>query len=63
MRRSGSTRKPLLVLASGLALLTKSGVDIPAVVIVGAPLAAGIVAFLVLRARPMSQPLVARTET
>jgi uncharacterized membrane protein YfcA len=52
----------VVLLASGLALLTKAGVDIPAAVIVAGPLAAGLVAFLVLRARPLPQPLVARTE-
>jgi uncharacterized protein len=53
----------VVLLASGLALLTKAGVDIPAAVIIAAPLAAGVVAFLVLRARPLPPPLVARTET
>ena len=52
----------VVLLASGLALLTKAGVDIPAAVIIAAPLAAGTVAFFVLRARPLPQPLVARTE-
>jgi uncharacterized membrane protein YfcA len=51
----------VVLLASGLALLTKAGVDVPAAVIIGAPLALGVLAFLVLRAR-IPQPLVARTE-
>jgi hypothetical protein len=53
----------VVLLASGLALLTKAGVDIPAAVIVAVPLAAGLVAFLVLRSRtPLAKPLVPRAE-
>ena len=52
----------VVLLASGLALLTKAGADIPAAVIIAGPLAAGLVAFLVLRSRPLPKPLVARTE-
>jgi uncharacterized membrane protein YfcA len=51
----------VVLLSSGLALLTKAGVDVPAAVIVGAPLALGVFAFFVLRAR-IPQPLLARTE-
>ena len=51
----------VVLLSSGLALLSKAGVDVPAAVIVGAPLALGVLAFLVLRAR-IPQPLVARTD-
>jgi uncharacterized protein len=43
----------VVLLGSGLALLTKAGVDVPAFVIVGAPLAAGALAWRVLRARPL----------
>ena len=46
----------------GLALLTKSGVDIPAAVIVGAPLVLGAIAFLVLRNSSPKSPLIARTD-
>jgi uncharacterized membrane protein YfcA len=51
----------VVLLSSGLALLTKAGVDVPAAVIIGAPLALGAVAFFVLRAR-IPQPMLARTE-
>jgi uncharacterized membrane protein YfcA len=51
----------VVLLSSGLALLTKAGVDVPAAVIVGAPLALGAVAFVVLRAR-IPQPALLRTE-
>jgi len=51
----------VVLLSSGLALLTKAGVDVPAAVIIGAPLALGAVAFLVLRAR-LPQPTLLRTE-
>jgi uncharacterized membrane protein YfcA len=52
----------IVLLASGLALLTKAGVDIPAAVIVAVPLAVGVGAFFILRARPLAKPLVPRTE-
>jgi uncharacterized membrane protein YfcA len=52
----------VVLLASGLALLTKAGVDIPAAVIIAVPVAAGAGAFLVLRARPLAAPLVPRAE-
>jgi uncharacterized protein len=54
----------VVLLASGLALLTKAGVDIPAAVIVAVPVVAGIAAFLVLRQRPplAAKPLVPRAE-
>jgi len=54
----------VVLLSSGLALLTKAGADIPAAVIIGAPVALGAVAYLVLRARPPlpQPPLVARTD-
>jgi uncharacterized membrane protein YfcA len=52
----------IVLLASGLALLTKAGVDIPAAVIVAVPLAVGAAAFFILRARPLPKPLVPRTE-
>jgi uncharacterized protein len=50
--------------ASGMALLTKAGVDIPAAVIVAVPLVVGAGAFLVLRQRPplAAKPLVPRAE-
>jgi uncharacterized protein len=51
----------VVLLSSGLALLSKAGVDVPAAVIIGAPLALGALAFFVLRAR-IPQPLLARTE-
>ncbi len=50
----------VVLLSAGLALLTKAGVDIPAAVIVAAPLALGVLAFFVLRA-PRT-PLIARTD-
>ena len=53
----------VVLLASGLALLTKAGVDIPAAVIIAVPVVAGAAAFLVLRARPpLAKPLVPRAE-
>jgi uncharacterized membrane protein YfcA len=52
----------IVLLASGLALLTKAGVDIPAAVIVAVPVAVGVGAFLILRARPLAKPLVPRAE-
>ena len=54
----------VVLLASGLGLLTKAGVDIPAVVIVAVPLVVGAGAFLVLRQRPplAAKPLVPRAE-
>jgi uncharacterized membrane protein YfcA len=52
----------VVLLASGMALLTKAGVDIPAAVIVAVPLAVGVGAFFILRARPLAKPLVPRTE-
>jgi uncharacterized membrane protein YfcA len=53
----------VIMLASGLALLTKAGVDIPAAVIVAVPLLVGAGAFLVLRSRPpLAKALVPRAE-
>jgi uncharacterized protein len=52
----------IVLLASGLALLTKAGVNIPAAVIVAVPVAVGVGAFLILRARPLPNPLVPRAE-
>ncbi len=54
----------VVLLASGMALLTKAGVDIPAAVIVAVPLVVGAGAFLVLRQRPplAAKPLVPRAE-
>jgi uncharacterized protein len=52
----------VVLLASGMALLTKAGVDIPAAVIVAVPLAVGVGAFFILRARPLAKPLVPRAE-
>jgi hypothetical protein len=52
----------VVLLSAGLALLTKAGVEIPAAVIVGVPLALGAVAFLILRDRPEKVPLIARTD-
>ncbi|HET6547726.1 MAG TPA: sulfite exporter TauE/SafE family protein [Solirubrobacter sp.] len=53
----------VVILAAGLALLTKSGLDIPAAVIIGVPLVLGAIAFLVLRNSPPKSPLIARTES
>jgi uncharacterized membrane protein YfcA len=52
----------VVLLSSGLALLTKAGVQVPAAVIVGAPLALGALAFVVLRGRLPQTPLIARTD-
>jgi uncharacterized membrane protein YfcA len=52
----------VVLLSSGLALLSKAGVDVPAAVIVAVPLTLGAIAFLVLRARIPHPPLVARTD-
>jgi len=52
----------VVLLSAGLALLTKAGVEIPAVVIVGVPLALGALAYFVLRDRPVKQTLIARTD-
>ena len=53
----------VVLLASGLALLTKAGVDVPVAVIIGAPIALGALAYVVLRDRPAPlSPLVARTD-
>jgi uncharacterized protein len=50
----------VVLLSAGLALLSKAGADIPAGVIIAAPLALGAVAFLVLR--NVKTPLIARTD-
>jgi uncharacterized membrane protein YfcA len=50
----------VVLLSAGLALLSKAGVDIPAAVIVTAPLALGGLAFLVLR--NVKTPLIVRTD-
>ena len=50
----------VVLLSAGLALLNKAGVDIPAAVIVAAPLALGALAFLVLR--NVKAPLIVRTD-
>src|SRR4051794_12570290 len=50
----------VVLLSSGLALLSKAGVDIPAAVIIAVPVALGILAFLVLR--NVKTPLIARTD-
>jgi len=50
----------VVLLSAGLALLSKAGVDIPAAVIVAAPLALGALAFLVLR--NVKPPLIVRTD-
>ncbi len=52
----------VVLLSAGLALLSKSGVDIPAAVIVAAPIALGALAFLVLRNRQVKTPLIVRTD-
>jgi hypothetical protein len=49
----------VVLLASGLALLTKAGVDVPVAVIVGIPAAFAALAWLRLR---VPRPLVARTD-
>jgi uncharacterized membrane protein YfcA len=52
----------VVLLSAGLALLTKAGADIPPAVIIAAPLALGLLAFLVLRNSPAKAPLIARTD-
>ena len=53
----------VVLLGSGLALLTKAGVDVPAWVILGAPLVVGLFAWRVLRSRPLPPTqLIARTD-
>lgn len=52
----------VVLVSSGLALLSKAGVDVPAAVIVGAPIVLGVFAFVVLRHRLPQTPLVARTD-
>jgi uncharacterized membrane protein YfcA len=52
----------VVLLSAGLALLSKAGVDIPAAVIVAAPLSLGLLAFFVLRNSPAKLPLIARTD-
>jgi uncharacterized protein len=54
----------IVLLGSGLALLTKAGLDVPVAVIAGVPVAAGVGAWFVLRSRPLppTPPLVARTD-
>jgi uncharacterized membrane protein YfcA len=52
----------VVLLSAGLALLSKAGVDIPAAVIVAAPLSLGVLAFFVLRNSPAKLPLIARTD-
>jgi uncharacterized membrane protein YfcA len=52
----------VVLLSAGLALLSKAGADIPAAAIVAAPLALGVMAFLVLRNSPEKLPLIARTD-
>jgi uncharacterized membrane protein YfcA len=52
----------VVLLSAGLALLTKAGVEIPAAVIVGVPLALGALAYFVLRDRPVQPTLIARTD-
>ncbi len=45
-----------VLLASALGVLTKAGVDLPPVVIIAVPLAVGLVAWLIQRARPVTTP-------
>ena len=45
-----------MLLASALGVLTKAGVDIPAAVLIGVPLAVGLAAYLLLRARIAPPP-------
>jgi len=45
-----------VLLASALGVLTKAGVDLPPVVIIAVPLAVGLVACLIQRARPVTTP-------
>jgi uncharacterized protein len=52
----------VVLLSAGLALLTKAGVEIPAAVIIGVPLALGALAYFVLRDRPVQTTLIARTD-
>jgi uncharacterized membrane protein YfcA len=52
----------VVLLSAGLALLSKAGADIPVAAIVAAPLALGVMAFLVLRNSPEKLPLIARTD-
>ncbi len=53
----------IVLLAAGLALLTKAGVDIPAVVIIAVPLTLGVAAYFLLRNSDHAKiPLIARTD-
>jgi uncharacterized protein len=53
----------IVLLAAGLALLTKAGVDIPAVVIIAVPLILGVAAYFLLRNSDHAKiPLIARTD-
>jgi uncharacterized membrane protein YfcA len=46
----------IVIFASGLALLTKAGLDVPAVVLVGTPVALAVLSIAVLRRRPVEVP-------
>jgi uncharacterized membrane protein YfcA len=53
----------VVLLAAGLALLSKAGVAIPAAVIIAVPILLGLFAWLVLRSRSLTpRPLIARTD-
>lgn len=52
----------VVLLGAGLALLSKSGVDVPAAVIVLVPLALGALAFLILRKTNEKPSLIVRTD-
>ncbi|HWC27526.1 MAG TPA: sulfite exporter TauE/SafE family protein [Solirubrobacteraceae bacterium] len=55
---AGALRPALgcVLLASALGVLTKAGVELPAAVLVGVPLALGLAAYVLHRVRPVTQP-------
>ena len=58
-RVSATALRPALgcvLLASALGVLTKAGLDVPAAVLVGVPLAVGLAAYVVPRPRPVAVP-------
>ena len=64
-RVSATTLRPALgcvLLASALGVLTKAGVDVPAVVILGVPLTAGVVAYVLHRTRRARRTIGADVE-
>ncbi len=58
-RVAANALRPVLgcvLLGSALGVLTKAGVELPAAVLVGVPLALGVVAYVLHRVRPITQP-------